>query len=229
MAAQLDDSHWSFSLESAYTFNVIPNPWKATFLGEDRKSGRNYNFVTEIVSARYAITNPGGPLFLRGNLEMSGGLVRTVIVKGPESYFGGSVLGLRYNFIQPGAKLIPYAELRGGRRMVRFKGGEPLIANRLHIYVFHWGRFSLRRKFSLQRDGRRTTSTSPMRGWPIRITASTHLASVWAYRCDIDFPESELWSSQFSMLPGNLILLRRGGSRNVPNWSKAVAEGLRAF
>ena len=93
-------------------------------------------------------------MFLRGNLEMSGGLVRTVIVKGPESYFGGSVLGLRYNFIQPGAKLIPYQSF-GGRRMVRFKGGEPLIANRLHIYVFHWGRFSLRRKFSLQRDGRR--------------------------------------------------------------------------
>ena len=111
--AQLDDSHWSFSLESAYTFNVIRNPWYATFLDTYRKSNRNYNFVTEIVSARYAVTNPGGPLFLRGNLEMSGGLVRTVIVKGPESYFGGSVLGVRYNFIQPGAKLIPYAELRG--------------------------------------------------------------------------------------------------------------------
>jgi hypothetical protein len=112
--AQLDDSHWSFSLESAYTFNVIRNPWFATFLGTYRKSDRNYNFVTEIVSARYAVTNPGGPLFLRGNLEMSGGLVRTLIVKGPESYFGGSILGLRYNFIQPGAKLIPYAELRAG-------------------------------------------------------------------------------------------------------------------
>ena len=45
---------------------------------------------------------------------MSGGLVRTLIVKGPESYFRGSILGLRYNFIQPGAKLIPYAELRAG-------------------------------------------------------------------------------------------------------------------
>jgi hypothetical protein len=111
---QLDDSHWSFSLESAYTFNVIPNPWFATFLDKYRKNYRNYNFLTEIVSARYSVTNPGGPLFLRGNLEMSGGLVRTIIVKGPESYFGGSVLGLRYNFIQPGAKLIPYAELRGG-------------------------------------------------------------------------------------------------------------------
>ena len=31
--AQLDDSHWSFSLESAYTFSVIRNPWYATFLG----------------------------------------------------------------------------------------------------------------------------------------------------------------------------------------------------
>ena len=156
MAAQLDDSHWSFSLESAYTFNVIQNPWYATFLGTYRKNYRNYNFVTEIASARYAVTNPGGPLFLRGNLEISGGLVRTVIVKGPESYFGGSVLGLRYNLIQPGAKLHPLRRASGGRRMVRFKGGEPLIANRLHIYVFHWGRFSLRRKFSLQRDGRRT-------------------------------------------------------------------------
>jgi hypothetical protein len=119
--AQLDDSHWSFSLESAYTFNVIRNPWFATFLGTYRKSDRNYNFVTEIVSARYS-TNPGGPLFLRGNLEMSGGLVRTIVVKGPESYFGGSVLGLRYNFIQPGAKLIPYAELRAGGGLCDSRG-----------------------------------------------------------------------------------------------------------
>lgn len=112
--AELDDSRWSFSLESAYTFNVVQNPWFATFMAKYSKNYRNYNFVTEIVSARYAVTNPGGPLFLRGNLELSGGLVRTIIVNGPESYFGGSVLGLRYNFIQPGAKLIPYGELRGG-------------------------------------------------------------------------------------------------------------------
>ena len=231
MDAQLDDSHWSFSLESAYTFNVIPNPWKATFLGEYRKSGRNYNFVTEIVSARYAITNPGGPLFLRGNLEMSGGLVRTVIVKGPESYFGGSVLGLRYNFIQPGAKLIPYAELRGGGGWCDSKGAEPLIANRLHIYVFHWGRFSLRRKFSLQRDGRRTRP-APLQCLAVQSELRRRLT--WR-QCGhtgaiLIFLNQSCGSSQFSMLPGNLILLRRRAAAGLsPNWSKAVAEGLRAF
>jgi hypothetical protein len=107
-------SPWSFSLESLYTFKIIANPWFYTFLNRYTKSPIHYHLATQILSARYQLTRDGGPLFLRGNLELSGGLVGTAIIKGPESCFLGSVLGVRYNLVQPRARLIPYVELRGG-------------------------------------------------------------------------------------------------------------------
>jgi Lipid A 3-O-deacylase (PagL) len=78
-----------------------------------QKNFRNYKFATEILSARYRVTDTSGPLFLRGNLEVSIGPIATAIVNGPESYFAGAVTGFRYNFVQPRARLIPYLELRG--------------------------------------------------------------------------------------------------------------------
>jgi hypothetical protein len=107
-------SRWSFSIESIYAFENIESPWFAAVLHRHKKNFRDYKFVTEILSARYRVTETAGPLFLRGNLEFSVGPIGTAIVNGPESYFAGAVGGFRYNFVQPGARLIPYLELRGG-------------------------------------------------------------------------------------------------------------------
>ena len=107
-------SRWSFSIESIYAFKNIESPWFVVALHPHKKNPQDYEFITEILSARYRLTETGGPLFLRGNLECSIGPIFTAIVHGPESYFAGAVGGFRYNFIQPGARLIPYLELRGG-------------------------------------------------------------------------------------------------------------------
>lgn len=107
-------SRWSFSLEFTYAFKNVENPWFAAALHPHKKNPRAYKFATEILSARYRLTETAGPLFLRGNLEFSFGPMFTEIVKGPESYFVGVASGFRYNFVQPEARLIPYIELRGG-------------------------------------------------------------------------------------------------------------------
>jgi Lipid A 3-O-deacylase (PagL) len=107
-------SRWSFSIESIYAFENIESPWFVIALHPHKKNPRNYRFATEILSARYRLTDTAGPLFLRGNLECGIGPIGTAIVNGPESYFVGAAGGFRYNFVQPGARLIPYFELRGG-------------------------------------------------------------------------------------------------------------------
>jgi len=104
---------WEFGLESAYTFVIVPNPFFG-IAGQYNKNPRDYKLATQILAARYQFANPGGPLFLRGSLEMSGILVGSAIVEGPESYFFGLGIGFRYYFIQPGARLVPYLEVRGG-------------------------------------------------------------------------------------------------------------------
>jgi hypothetical protein len=113
IAAAVEKSRWSFSFESIYTFEDIPNPWFIAFMHPTKKNFRDYKFATEILSTRYRVTDTSGPLFLRGNLELSIGPIATAIVNGPESYFAGALTGFRYNFVQPRARLIPYFELRG--------------------------------------------------------------------------------------------------------------------
>jgi hypothetical protein len=113
-AAPKEWSKWSFSSESVYAFENIENPWFAAALHPHKKNPLDYKFATEILSARYRLTENAGPLFLRGNLEFGIGPMFTAIVNGPESYFVGAVGGFRYNFVQPGARLMPYLELRGG-------------------------------------------------------------------------------------------------------------------
>ena len=106
---------WEFSLESAYTFYVVPNPFRSLAEGRLREPNPiNYNLVTNLLSVRYRLTNAGGPSFLRGSFEASATFVGSVIVRGPESYFAGLAFGLRYDFVQPGARLVPYIEMRSG-------------------------------------------------------------------------------------------------------------------
>ena len=102
-----------FSLESSYLFKVIRNPWYL-LIGQYYKNPLDYRLATQILSFRYRLTDPSGPSFLRGSLEMSAGLIFSAILEGPEDLFVGLALGLRYYFVQPGAKLIPYLEIRAG-------------------------------------------------------------------------------------------------------------------
>ena len=86
---------WEFGLESTYSFAVIPNPFFA-IAGLYNKNSLDYKLATQILSLRYQLTNPSGWSFLRGNWEISGLVMATAIVEGPESYFAGLGGGLRY-------------------------------------------------------------------------------------------------------------------------------------
>ena len=104
-----------FSFESAYTFRVISNPFHSIYaLHRIPKNPIDYNFATQLVAARYRLSNAKGPGWLRGSWESSATVVGTSIVQGPESYFLGLALGLRYDFIQNNARLVPFVEMRSG-------------------------------------------------------------------------------------------------------------------
>ena len=51
---------------------------------------------------------------LRGNLEFLVNALADGVVKGPGTYLAGGSLLLRYNFIQPGSRFIPYLQLGAG-------------------------------------------------------------------------------------------------------------------
>jgi hypothetical protein len=52
--------------------------------------------------------------FLRGNFELLGDILADGVTKGPGNYLVGGSLLFRYNFVQPGSRLIPYFQLGGG-------------------------------------------------------------------------------------------------------------------
>lgn len=52
--------------------------------------------------------------FLRGNYEAIFELSNSIIYKGPGNYIGGVTALIRYNFVQPESKLIPYVQAGAG-------------------------------------------------------------------------------------------------------------------
>jgi len=58
--------------------------------------------------------NPCGPGILRGNLEALGEIFAGGIFHGPGTAVGGISGFLRYNFVQPGACIVPYFQAGGG-------------------------------------------------------------------------------------------------------------------
>jgi hypothetical protein len=81
-----------------------------------------YTLMPAILSLRWQLYDPMGPGFLRGNTDFSFGGVCAAITEGPESIFAGPLIGLRYNFVQPNWRLVPYVELRGGLGYTDAKG-----------------------------------------------------------------------------------------------------------
>ena len=58
--------------------------------------------------------DPCGPGILRGNVEFLGEVFAGPIFYGPGNVAGGVTLFLRYNFIQPKARVVPYFQAGGG-------------------------------------------------------------------------------------------------------------------
>jgi hypothetical protein len=73
-----------------------------------------YNIIPLIWSVRWHLYDISGRLFWRGNTDASLGLSYNIISAGPESFYAAVIAGLRYNFIQPNWRIVPYLEARGG-------------------------------------------------------------------------------------------------------------------
>lgn len=57
---------------------------------------------------------PEGEGWLRGNYELMLQLFGGSVFDGPGNYLGGAAVVLRYNFVQPQAKWVPYAQIGAG-------------------------------------------------------------------------------------------------------------------
>lgn len=60
------------------------------------------------------VYSPTGPGILRGNLEVLGELFGGSIFHGPGDVVAGFTVFFRYNFVQPGARIVPYFQAGAG-------------------------------------------------------------------------------------------------------------------
>jgi opacity protein-like surface antigen len=95
---------WTIEIGSGVTFSNVRS-------GQPNQA---YTLVPVTLSASLAIDEVsldhflGG--FLRGNTEFFFNGDFDAIVHGPESHYAGIMVGPRYNFVQPGWKIIPFIE-----------------------------------------------------------------------------------------------------------------------
>jgi hypothetical protein len=73
-----------------------------------------FNFATGFVQAGVMLNEPRGTGFFRGNLQSLVEGFGSGIFSGRGHYTAGTTLRLRYNFLQPAARLVPYAQAGAG-------------------------------------------------------------------------------------------------------------------
>ena len=87
----------SFELaaETAYMVGIIGNP-------------NSYDVAAQFLTARWRWGIIENDSWLQGYNQVYALLMVEPIVRGPENFYYGISVGLRYNFAKPGARLIPY-------------------------------------------------------------------------------------------------------------------------
>jgi opacity protein-like surface antigen len=92
---ELDAPRWELATESAYLLGIIGNP-------------NSYEIGAQFVTARVrwgAVHTDG---WLRGFNQVYLLAMAEPIFRGPENHYFGISTGLRYNFVRPGSRLVPY-------------------------------------------------------------------------------------------------------------------------
>ncbi|MCU1500396.1 MAG: ompW [Acidimicrobiales bacterium] len=62
----------------------------------------------------WMLNTPSGDGFFRGNFEFLAEVFGAAIIDGPGDGIGGATLLLRYNFVQPAARWVPYFQIGAG-------------------------------------------------------------------------------------------------------------------
>ena len=91
----LDAPSFEMATETAYLLGVIGNP-------------NSYEIASQFVTARWRWGAVHEDSWLRGFNQIYVLGMAEPIVRGPENFYYGISVGLRYNFVKPNARFIPY-------------------------------------------------------------------------------------------------------------------------
>ncbi len=81
-------------------------------VGHDSQPRLNYSSTA--LRLGVMLNSPSGDGWSRGNWEAMFQLFGGATFKGPEGELGGAALMLRYNFVQPDARWVPYVQIGAG-------------------------------------------------------------------------------------------------------------------
>lgn len=73
-----------------------------------------FSYAQQDISLGWMLSSPGEPGWLRGNWEFLVNVFGAEVINGPGSYMAGGRLLLRYNFVQPNSRWVPFFQLGGG-------------------------------------------------------------------------------------------------------------------
>lgn len=82
----------------------------------DRGGNNRPSVDLSVTSLRLGVmlSNPHGSSLLAGNFEFLGEVFAGPIIEGPGNVTAGATLFIRYNFVQPRARIIPYLQIGAG-------------------------------------------------------------------------------------------------------------------
>jgi hypothetical protein len=92
---EFNAQRFEFALESGYLFGAIKPP-------------ADYQILTEFLTARIRWGAIRGDNWLRGYNQFYFSAMAEPILQGIENHYFGFSLGMRYNFVRPGSRLVPY-------------------------------------------------------------------------------------------------------------------------
>jgi hypothetical protein len=95
--------------EIEFGVGVFGSPW-----AEGTAKRPDMAFAIGELRAGWMLSDPRGDGFLRGNWEFVLDVFGGGIFDGPGDYLIGAEMLLRYNFVQPGSRLIPFIQIGGG-------------------------------------------------------------------------------------------------------------------
>lgn len=111
-----------FSFETGVLPGNIPFVFDAFVGGDYSQRSLHYTLVPIFPSLRWHMGDVKGPLFLRGNTDLTATLSVTAIPRGPEKIYGAFNLGVRRNFVYKNWHSAPYFEFRAGAGFIDAKG-----------------------------------------------------------------------------------------------------------
>ena len=94
-AEELNPQRFEFALESGYLFGAINPP-------------QDYQVGAEFLTARLRCGVVQRDIWLRGYNQFYISAIAEPIFRGIENHYFGLNLGMRYNFVRPGSRFVPY-------------------------------------------------------------------------------------------------------------------------